>query len=354
MLTLHTLFLLWCVKGMPFAFNYFNVYVATRIMYGNVAIALALTWVGANLRDLRRVVWIWLAVMTYQGVWALTHGGRGTGGFLGDENDLALACGTALPVALSGFGRLQGTRRWVLGGAALILLAAIVASASRGGFIGLVMTVLYLILASRYKLRSFALIAAGAVIFFAVAPKSYLDELRTIQDTDEGTAKGRKFLWTAAYNMFLDHPVMGVGAANSTFHIGHYQPTNFEGREYNERDWSGMALHSAWFTLLSEHGVGGILLFAAMLWLQFRVIRRLRRDLRARGNLPDGFVREVECLAVGLNGAVVAFVGCGIFLSVLYYPYFWYFTALAAALDIATRRELAALDRSAAQAPAAS
>ena len=46
-----------------------------------------------------------------------------------------------------------------------------------------------------------------------------------------------------------------VGASNSSFLIGRYQPSDFEGREYNERDWSGMALHSAWFQLLSEHGI---------------------------------------------------------------------------------------------------
>jgi hypothetical protein len=54
-----------------------------------------------------------------------------------------------------------------------------------------------------------------------------------------------------------------------------------------------------------------------------------------------------------VNGAIAGFIGSATFLSVLYYPYVWYFTALSAALDLAVRRELAQLDRAAPKSPAA-
>jgi hypothetical protein len=66
--------------------------------------------------------------------------------------------------------------------------------------------------------------------------------------------------------------------------------------------------------------------------------------VRERADVPDALQREVESFAVGLNGSVVAFIGCGLFLSVLYYPYVWYFTVFAATLDLAVRRELARLE----------
>jgi O-antigen ligase len=350
-LTYQALFVAWCVKSLPIAYNYFSVYVSTRLMFGYFAVSIALVWVGSNLRELRRLLWLWMVVMTYQAIYAITHGGRGSGGILGDENDLALAMTSALPIALAGAERLRGGVRWVLLGMAALMLTAIVVSFSRGGFIGLVLSIAYLLFASRHRLRNAALILAGGLLLFALAPQSYIDELRTIQDTDEGTAKGRKFLWTAAFNMWLANPVLGVGASNASFLVGRYQPTNFEGREYHERDWSGTVLHSAWFTLLAEHGIVGVLLFAAMITHQFRCVRRLRRDVRARDDVPDALAREVETFGVGLNSALVAYIGSGAFLSVLYYPYLWYFTALTSALDIAVRRELAGL--SAAAAPAA-
>jgi len=352
-LTCQLLFFVWCVKSLPLAGNWFNVYFTSRVMYGNIAIALAFTWIGSNLRDLRRLLWLWLAVMSYQAVFALGHGGKGTGGFLGDENDLALACGTALPFALAGFERMRGLTRWLLAGVAGLALLGIVASFSRGGFVGLVLCLGYLFISSRQKLRSLLAIVAGLAIVYASASQEYIDEMWSIQKTNEGTAKGRKFLWTAAYNMWLDHPMMGVGASNSAFLIGRYQPTDWEGREYNERDWSGMALHSAWFSLLSEHGIGGIVIVVVMLWLQFVTIHRLRRDVRARGDVPDDLRRQVETFAIGVNAAIISYIGSATFLSVLYYPYLWYFTAFAGALDLAVRRELAKLDASAQPAPAA-
>jgi len=352
-LTFQVLFLAWCVKSLPIAGNWYNVYFTSRVMYGNIAIALGLTWVGSNLRDLRRLLWLWLALMGFQAVYAITHEGRGTGGFLGDENDLALALVTALPFALAGFERLQGRVRWMLGGVVVLTLLGIVVSFSRGGFVGLVLALGYVFVSSRQKLRSLAAVAVGCLILYASASQEYIDEMNTIQDTDGGTAKGRKFLWEAAYNMWLDNMLTGVGASNAGLLIGRYQPSHFEGREYNERDWSGMALHSAWLTLLSEHGIGGVLIFVGMLSNQFWTIHRLQRDVRARGDVPDDLRRQVESFSIGVNGAVVGFIGSATFLSVLYYPYVWYFTAFAAALDLAVRRELARLDRPSPQAPAA-
>jgi O-antigen ligase len=352
-LTCQLLFFAWCVKALPIASNWFNVYFTSRVMFGNIAIALAFTWVGSNLRDLRRLLWLWLALMSYQAVWALGHGGKGTGGFLGDENDLALACGTALPFALAGFERMRGLTRWALGSVAVLCLLGIVASFSRGGFVGLVLCLGYLFVSSRQKVRSLLAVAAGILIVFSFASQEYIDEMKTIQDTDEGTAKGRKFLWTSAYNMWLDNPILGVGASNAPLLIGRYQPTNFTGREYNERDWSGLALHSAWFTLLSEHGIVGVVIFASMLGIQFTTIRRLRRDVRKRSDVPDDLRRQTETMAIGVNAAIISFVGSATFLSVLYYPYLWYFTAFAGALDLAVRRELALLDQRAPRAPAA-
>jgi hypothetical protein len=52
-----------------------------------------------------------------------------------------------------------------------------------------------------------------------------------------------------------------------------------------------------------------------------------------------------------VNSAIISFVGSATFLSVLYYPYVWYFTAFAGALDLAVRRELAQLERPTPKAP---
>lgn len=341
-LTLQVSLLAWCAKSIPIAYNWFAVYFTARTLYGNVAIAIALTWVCSYLPDLRKILWLYVAIMVYQALWALAHGGTGTGGFLHDENDLALACATAFPLAFFGLEQLAGRARWASGAAMVLLLAGIVASISRGGFVGLVCCGLYCWFASSRKLLFVALVLGAVVLVPVFAPSNYVEEIRSISQTNEGTAKGRRFLWTAAVNMWKANPVLGVGGGNAIYLVGRYQPTDFEEREYVERDWSGTTIHSFYFQLLPEQGAVGMALVFAMIGSQFACTARLIRDVRRRRGVPARLRRDAVLYAHGINGALIAFLTAGAFLSVAYYPYIWYFTALAAALDIGVRRDLGA------------
>ena len=153
-----------------------------------------------------------------------THGGVGPGGFLGDENDLALACITAFPFAFFGFEWNSGWRRWAFGSLGILLLMAVVASFSRGGFVGLVAAAGYCLALSRHKLRNFGVMVMSALALFALSPQEYIDEIGTIRaeatGEQRGTGESRQFLWTTAYNMWKDQPVLGVGGGNFSFLAG--------------------------------------------------------------------------------------------------------------------------------------
>jgi O-antigen ligase len=333
-------FLGWCAKSIPLAYNYYAAYIVTRTMYGNVAIGIALTWICSNMKDLRWVIWIWSGIMAYQAIWGITHGGTGTGSFLGDENDLALALGTALPFSFTGFEQFRGRARWLCGALMILLIVAIIVSFSRGGFVGLVVVAIYCLFSSRHKLRNLALLIVFGFAVLSFAPGSYIDEIRSINNASDGTAQGRRFLWTAAYNMWKAYPFIGVGAGNSTFLVGEFQSTDFREPQYDDRNWSGTVIHSLYFTILPEQGIPGMLLFGYIAWSHFRVLRRLRHDVRRTANVSDSLRRDTDIYARGLNGAILGYLSSGAFISVAYYPYFWYFTALGVALDIAVRREM--------------
>jgi len=341
-LTAQVIFMAWCVKSIPIASNWYSVYFTTRLMYGNVATALALTWVCSNLRDFKRVIWVWVAIMTYQGVRSITHGGTGTGGFLGDENDLALACGTAVSLTFFGMERLRGSARWACAIALVTLVMGIVVSLSRGGFVGLVVASAYCFVKSRHKLRALAVVAVAIVAVPVFAPPTFIDEIRSIKETKSGTAKTRRFLWHAATNMWLDHPILGVGAGNHSFLMGKYQPEDEE-REFQERNWSGITVHSLYFQILPEHGIVGVAIVALLIGRHFWILRRLIQRLRREPGIPVALLRDAELYAFGLNGALVGYLAAGAFLSVAYYPYLWYFTALSHALEIAIMQEVSAL-----------
>ncbi len=334
MLTLQAIYFLTGAAMLPIAYNYFSVYIASRMMYGNVVIALTIVWVLADWRNFQRALWIWLGIMCYQALFALTHNGRGSGGFLGDENDLALGCVTAFPLAALGFRDMRGWKRWVAGGAALLLLAAVVASFSRGGFIGLIGAVGFMLLAGRRRVRTVLLGLFGAAAFFLAIPADYREEIISIRETTSGTAEVRLFLWTGAVNMWLDHPFLGVGPANSGWHLGDYQPEPtdsglFEDPGYQERNWTGTALHSIFFEILANRGLVGLSLATAIVWLAFRTAARVRK--RFEGT-------PVATHALALGGALAGVLSCGAFLSIANYPYVWYLSALTVALERASQR----------------
>src|SRR5512140_2721689 len=89
--------------------------------------------------DAKRMFAFLVFLMAWQAAWAVTHGGRGTGATIADENDLSLYVNTYVPFAFFLFRTEKRTLMKLFYAAATLLgVAAVVASRSRGGFVGLV------------------------------------------------------------------------------------------------------------------------------------------------------------------------------------------------------------------------
>jgi O-antigen ligase len=344
-LTLQSALVLHAGTSVFYANNYFSAYLQTRVLFGIFAVALAITWLLSERRTFERVVWFWVAIMCYQAVYSLFHGGRGAGGFIGDENDLALACAAVFPFVYAGM--VYTKRRILCMLLAALYAAAIMVSFSRGGFLGLVAATLFCVLGGAHRIRNIAIGLVAASIFYLAMPAAYKAEIESIQETDSGTSEVRRFLWTAATNMWLDHPVLGVGAGNSPWQIGRYQPrsgpgTLFQSPQYQERDWSGTVVHSLYFELLAESGLVGCALYGAIIYGHFAGLRRLRRDVHRDLRASKTLRGKVNLYTTALGGGAVAYLAAGAFVAVLYYPYLWYFSAMAVGLDRWVRAELEA------------
>lgn len=344
-LTSQFLFFLYNVFHTPFVLNNFASYMTARAMYGNFAIALGLSW-GIARRDwFKLAAWTWVCVMGYAAAYGLTHGGVGPGGFLRDENDLALGCASALGFCMFGFGAQRGFQRWLSAAFAILFVCAAVATVSRGGFLALLAVGLYYFVISRHKLRDLGVVMVAAAAFLAFAPKEFIDEMYTIQNTDEGTAEKRQFLWAIAWNIWKEYPVMGAGGGNFQYLAGDFQPTEGDWPpEYFQRSSSGTVVHSLFFQLLSEQGLIGVGLLGWLLYEHFGTLWRLRRTVHSRRDVPPDLVRDVDCYTGALGAAAIGFLAAGGFIATLYYPYLWYFGGMTVALDALTRRELAAVD----------
>lgn len=267
-------------------------------------------------------------------IYALLHQGRGLDGWMGDENDLALALTVAIGMGVYLLIEARSKRNKILLVVALgIMVAAVVASHSRSGFVGLVVLAAYMMFFGPHR-KAVAYFSGLTVLgLMLLAPASYWDEARSIRGaTKEGdTGETRFYFWGIARKMYLDHPITGVGTNNFGIRSPEYQDPNRKG--WNVHTW-GRVAHSLYFTLIAEQGTIGTLLFAAALWSAVKTLRTRRAAWKRDQENHD--LRNAALLASSIMCGMVGVLATGTFLSVLYYPPLWVLLGLMSALDATT------------------
>ncbi len=242
-----------------------------------------------------------------------TSGAVGTS-FLADENDFALTLNMMIPFA---FFTVTYAKNWFTRIVSIPILIAltfgVVSSFSRGGWVGLVVAIVFCLLRSRRKVLMLIVVIVLTATLIAVAPSEYWTEIETISDTGEATATTRLHYWHAAFRMFIDHPIVGVGAGNG----GIYMPEYVTGYKNPEKQW-GRAFHGTLPQILAELGIIGISLYLAMIFFVFKQLSRIRRKALESGNLSDT-VRFAD----SIMGGILAYLASATFLSTAYYPQFW-------------------------------
>jgi O-antigen ligase len=285
-----------------------------------------------DLQDVRQLMTAYFLCHLAAAIYGLLHKGRGLDGWMGDENDLALALNAAVGVGVYLLNEARGFFRKILLVASLgVMLAATVATKSRGGFVGLAALGLYMLLAGPKRGRILIAILLVASCFAAFAPSSYWAEVKSIDKAaDKGdTGEARIYLWKMGWRMFLDYPIAGVGMKNFGIRAPEYESVERAELE-GQHSW-GRAAHSLYFTLIPEHGLIGISLFAALLVWTFGTGSRLRRGGLKAPNDPDAV--SAGLLAAGLISGIVAMLITGIFVAVLYYPVLWVLMGMLAGLN---------------------
>ena len=323
-------FLVLMAMGTPFATNRYWAFLATKdfalFLFG--AVVPLMSFVNTYSR-LQRLISAVILIHVPLALYGITHSGFGIGSFLGDENDFCLAVNIIVPYVYFSFYFTQGgVRRFSLLMILGLLLLAITSTLSRGGFLGLIAVGVYCWMASSRKLASLLLIAVVTVPVLALVPQSYWNEMKTIQTSTENgdTGAQRLYYWNIAWEMFKDHPIVGVGPTNYQYNSFEYESPDQQAKGLNV--W-GRAAHSLYFTLLAEQGIVGIVIVVSLVIFNFRenrAVRRVYKALQASGTTPPDRLQQFYILNVltrANDAAMVAYLVTGAFLSVLYYPHFW-------------------------------
>ena len=232
-------------------------------------------------------------------------------GFIGNlfdnPNDLALHLVTMIPLAVGLLlGARAGLKKLFFAGCTLLIGAGVVATFSRGGFVGLVCV--GAVLAWRLSKSNKFLIAAGLptalVLFVVLAPSGYGTRLATTAD-ESGVAR-RQELKRSLF-VAVHHPLLGIGMNNYPL----YSNIN-------------RATHNAYTQVASEIGFPAMALYILFL---IAPLKGLRRIIRKTSEVRRS--SRFYYLAVGLEASLVGYMVCSFFLSVAYLWYLYYLAGYA-------------------------
>jgi O-antigen ligase len=281
------------------------------------------------------------AVFDYaRGVNLIARGTRvsgSVGGIMQNPNDLALNMTVFIPLAV--FMALRPgsvLKRLIAAVCAVSMMGAIVASGSRGGFLGFAAMLLVLaVLAARQRP---ALVFAGALALMCalpLAPASYWRRISSITDSskdDYQSSAARKRLFGESFDAFVENPITGVGA-------GEFKDWNPQ-----QRMEAWHESHNVWLQVGAELGIFGLAAFLYLVAQSFfavlqtrRLLHRLRPARRRRGSaevpaaaISDDDAALLDGHSAAMAASLVGWLVCAFFASVAYNWTFYYLLALAA------------------------
>lgn len=251
---------------------------AQGLAWGLVGLATLLCFYGA-----------WQFVSTGNTVWGL---GRDDGyvhrasGSYANPNHFAGLLELLVPLALSAViaGRMKPLTRILLGYCALVLLAGIALTFSRGGWVAAAAGISF-VLIQLARHRDYRWIAVGSLALIligggVIASRSDVMRRRVAdsQAFSQQTRNSRPHIWRAAVGMWRDHPWLGVGPAHFNERFKQYRTHWAQGDP--ER------AHNDYLDALADWGlVGAALVSIPWLLLAYGVQRTLRQVRRNPGDL---------------------------------------------------------------------
>lgn len=272
----------------------------------------------------------------------VSGGGHKIQGFvghaLGDRNELALAFVITLPICyylMSEYGKDQKLIRYGLLGAMGLLVAAVVGTQSRGGFVALLGLAAYFVIKSDRKILLTLVIVVLVISLSSLVSPEWLLRMASIQEADEDASfMSRVVAWKLSFILAMNHPFFGGG-----FKALEYFPVWTElSQEFLSYPffYTGSALpnpivaraaHSIYFQVLGEHGFFGLAIYLSFLFTAFRTAARLAK------RAANASVGWIENLAKMLQLSLFAFCLGGAALNFAYFELMFAICAIILVLD---------------------
>ena len=306
--------------------------VSETIDFSKVYIAWVLIFLIVTTFDrLRKIIFIQAYSVAVIGAVALIKGHnipRLNGvmsGIYSNSNDLAFAIVLSLPFALAFMLTTKNPFKkvsWFVG--MLIMLVTILATASRAGFVDLIIsgtvTLYYFAIKGKRMWLLVATVFLGGLILLLAGGKLY-DRFSALsgnaEDSTEESALGsynaRMFLMKRAVEGIIEYPILGIGVNN-----------------FNTYSTIWHEVHMTYLQIAVEGGIPVFVLYMMFFWRGFKNLKLLRRAT----NLDEDIVLFVGALYSSLIGFVI-----GALFSPEAYHFFPYFAVAFSATLLQTVRD---------------
>ena len=205
----------------------------------------------------------------------------------GNHNHLAGYLEMAIPLILGLFlTGLRGGKLIFMIFLVFIMIAALILSLSRGGWIGSLggvafMAVMLLIDRHFRKKKLIAALTCGflAVALLVLSATPVVERIRTFEQKAEiQSLSGRVIVWDGVVDMILDHPLLGTGPGTFATVFTQYQPPGFLHRNF-------MA-HNDYLHFGSELGLS---FFAIIVWMIIALYKKGFQKLKNPSRFVRGF-----------------------------------------------------------------
>jgi O-antigen ligase len=210
-----------------------------------------------------------------------------------------------------------------------LTLFVLLLTGARIALIALIAMALFYVLKSKRKVLNLAICLVLGLTLWNLLPPQYQRRYLTVESYAEGgrldaSNELRLAIWKAGWRMFLDHPILGVGAG---------QFATAYGMEYSgggHHAW--MQPHNLFLQVTCELGLVGLFMFSLFIW---RIWQAIRKVLKSRGTpgIETNYQFALACNLMMLGIGLISSVS-----HTLYRPY-WYLLGGMAAANYAILRK---------------
>jgi len=185
-----------------------------------------------------------------------------------DANDLGLMMALSIPVSYYLLIQAKGRMAWVYRLQIILAVTTVLLTASRGATLAclvalVIVPLTHTRLTTRKKialLLTLSLLVSGVLV---LVPASSWERLSTVpNEVEHGTLTGRTVIWKAGWQIFREHPFLGIGSNAFRLIVSRVLE---EPIRLDDPDSPAPPAHNTFLSVLVEQGVIGFAIFCVML-----------------------------------------------------------------------------------------